>query len=185
MWRLFWVKRDGAGARTRSEPWWLRTFADGQTVNGVARRHNISRSMLSQRAPVHSRSSCGALLRRCEAILNLCRFHVPDRVRLAFSGRYLAMTIKLSAAAFRPGPAFRLSRHRDPAPVGVLSLVPRWSHRFSIAVESMSYRKKAPSAFRPALVNNSGSISNDPLLPRRCQFFFATLSDDLSTAIRA
>src|ERR1700736_3627462 len=24
MWRLFWVKRDGAGARTRSEPWWLR-----------------------------------------------------------------------------------------------------------------------------------------------------------------
>src|SRR5438105_4625111 len=24
MWRLFWVERDGAGARTRSEPWWLR-----------------------------------------------------------------------------------------------------------------------------------------------------------------
>src|ERR1700730_13035154 len=23
-WRLLWVKRDGAGARTRSEPWWLR-----------------------------------------------------------------------------------------------------------------------------------------------------------------
>ena len=32
--------------------------------------------------------------------------------------------IKLSAAAFRPGRHFRLSRHRDPAPVGVCHIVP-------------------------------------------------------------
>jgi hypothetical protein len=39
----------------------------------------------AQRAPVHS-SSCGALLRLCEAICDLCRFYVHANIRLAFAG---------------------------------------------------------------------------------------------------
>ena len=96
-----------------------------------------------QRAPVHS-SSCGALLRLCEAICDFCRYHVQDRVRLAFAGA-ISRDIKLSAAAFRPGRHFRVSRHRDPAPVGVRHTVPVESYLLHCS-GIMSCRKKVPSA---------------------------------------
>ncbi|MGO9719926.1 MAG: hypothetical protein ACLPOA_04885, partial [Methylocella sp.] len=52
--------------------------------------------------------------------------------------------IKLSAEAFRPGIlGFRATV--TPRLSGSVTLA-RWSHRFSLAVEPMGYRKKAPSA---------------------------------------
>ena len=54
----------------------------------------------AQRAPVHS-SSCGALLRLCEAICDLCRSSCE--LTPAWRSRALSQDdIKLSAAAFRP-----------------------------------------------------------------------------------
>ena len=67
------------------------------------------------------------------------------KIEYAWPSRALSHDdIKLSAAAFRPGRLFRLSRHRDPASVGVCHTVPVVIA--SIEVESMSCRKKAPSA---------------------------------------
>ena len=64
--------------------------------------------------------------------------------------------IKLSAAAFRPGRLFRLSRHRDPAPVGVCHTVPvELSLLHCSGIDELS--KEGTFGFRPALVNNSGS----------------------------
>jgi hypothetical protein len=47
----------------------------------------------------------------------------------------------------------------------------RWSHRLSIVLESMSCRKKAPSASDAALVNNSGSIQMLRFFQRIVNFF--------------
>ena len=108
----------------------------------------------TQRAPVHS-GSCGALLRLCEAICDyadcLCEL-TP-----AWPSRALSQDdIKLSAAAFRPGRHFRLSRHRDPA-VGVCHTVPVESSLLHCSgIDELS--KEGTFCFRPALVNNSGSI---------------------------
>jgi hypothetical protein len=114
----------------------------------AANKHAID----AQRAPVRS-SSCGALLRLCEAICDyadcLCEL-TP-----AWPSRALSQEdIKLSAATFRPGRHFRLSRHRDPAPVRVYHIV-------LLPTGSCEQRRKH---------------SNDPLLPYMCQFLFARLS---------
>ena len=80
----------------------------------------------------------------------------------------------MSAATFRPGRHFRLLRHRDPAPVRVYHIVQvelsllRFSGTDELPKEGTFY-------FRPALVNNGGSM-------RTIRFFahvsiiFATLS---------
>jgi hypothetical protein len=88
-----------------------------QSRGGAANQHAID----AQRAPVHS-SSCGALLRLCEAICDLCRFYM--RLTSARPSRALSHDdITLSAVAFRSNRYCRLSRHRDPARVGVSCIV--------------------------------------------------------------
>ena len=104
---------------------------------------------------MHSRS-CGALLRLCEAICDYadCLCDLTP----AWPSRALSQDdIDLSAATFRPGRHFRLSRHRDPAPVGVYQIV-------QVESSLLHYRgtdelpKEGTFCFRPALVNNGGSI---------------------------
>ncbi len=110
----------------------------------------------AQRAPVHS-SSCGARLRLCEAICDyadcLCRLTSPwpsralahDDIKLYRWRRFSSAGILGFCTTVTP----RLS--------GSITLS-RWNHRFSISVEPMSCRKKVAFCFRPALVNNCGSI---------------------------
>jgi hypothetical protein len=79
--------------------------------------------------------------------------------------------IKLSAAAFRPGRHFRLSRHRSVT-------LSWWSHRFSIAVESMIVERRyllLPTGSCDSCEERRKQL-NDPLLPRMCQFFFANVA---------
>jgi hypothetical protein len=65
--------------------------------------------------------------------------------------------IRLGAVAFQPCQHLRLSRHRDPEPVGV---------GYTVQVESslLHFRgidelpKEGPFCLRPALVNNGGSF---------------------------
>ena len=80
------------------------------------------------------------------------------KIEYAWPSRALSHDdIKLSAAAFRPGRLFRLSRHRDPAPVGVCHTVPVESSLLHCSgIDELS--KEGTFCFRPALVNNSGSI---------------------------
>ena len=104
---------------------------------------------------MHS-SSCGALLRLCEAICDyadcLCEL-TP-----AWPSRALSQEdIKLSAATFRPGRHFRLSRHRDPAPVRVYHIVQVESSLLHFSGTD-ELPKESTFCFRPALVNNGGSI---------------------------
>ena len=118
----------------------------------MANKHAID----AQRAPVHS-SSCGALLRLCEAICDyadcLCGLTSPWPSRaLAHDDIKLYRWRRFSSAGilgFRATVTPRLS--------GSITLS-RWNHRFSISVEPMSCRKKVTFCFRPALVNNCGSI---------------------------
>ena len=101
------------------------------------------------------------------------------KIEYAWPSRALSHDdIKLSAAAFRPGRLFRLSRHRDPAPVGVCHTVPVESSLLHCSgIDELS--KEGTFCFRPALVNNSGST-------RTIRFFragvnsFRDLSDDLA-----
>ena len=92
---------------------------------------------------MHS-SNCGALLRLSEAICDLCKFSTRANIRLAFAGaiasRYQIVGGGVSARHLK------VSRHRDPAPVGVCHTVPVEVIAPSIALERMSCRKKAPSA---------------------------------------
>ncbi|MGB7966028.1 MAG: hypothetical protein WCF64_07370, partial [Methylocella sp.] len=53
----------------------------GSRRGGAADKHARD----AQRAPVHS-SSCGAQLRLCEAICDLCRLSARAKARLAFAG---------------------------------------------------------------------------------------------------
>jgi len=122
------------------------------------------------RAPVHS-SNCGALLRLSEAICDLCRFSMRANIRLAFAGaiarRYQIVGGGVSARHLK------VSRHRDPAPVGVCHTVPVESsllHR--IGTDELS--KEGTFRFRQALVNNGGSIVMLRFF-RACVNFFRTI----------
>jgi hypothetical protein len=65
--------------------------------------------------------------------------------------------VTLSAVAFRPGRHSWLSRHRDPAPVGVSYTVPVESSLLHcIGTDELS--QEGTFRFRPALVNNGRSI---------------------------
>jgi hypothetical protein len=78
--------------------------------------------------------------------------------------------IKLSAAAFRPGRHFRLSSHRDPAPVGVRHTVQVESSLLHCSgIEELS--NEGTFRFRPTSCEQRQKHSNDPLLQRMCQFF--------------
>ena len=124
----------------------------------------------AQRAPVRS-SSCGALLRLCEAICDyadcLCEL-TP-----AWPSRALSQeNIKLSAATFRPGRHFRLSRRRDPARVGVSHTVQVESSLLHCSgIDELS--NEGTFRFRPTSCEQRQKHSNDPLPPRMCQFLFA------------
>ena len=110
----------------------------GSRRGGAANKHAID----AQRAPVHS-SSCGALLRLNEAICDLGRFYVRANIHLAFAGaiarwhQIIGGDVSAAFLGFRTTVTPRLS--------GSVTLS-RWNHRFSISVESMSCRKRAPSA---------------------------------------
>ena len=104
---------------------------------------------------MHS-SSCGALLRLCEAICDyadcLCEL-AP-----AWPSRALSQEdIKLWAVTFRLGRHFRLPRHRDPAPVRVYHIVQVESSLLHFSGTD-ELPKESTFCFRPALVNNGGSI---------------------------
>ena len=64
--------------------------------------------------------------------------------------------IKLSAEAFRPG-ILGFGATVTPRLSGSVTLA-RWSHRFSLAVEPMGYRKESAFCFQLALVSNGGSM---------------------------
>jgi len=116
-------------------------------------------------------SSCGALLRLCEAICDyadcLCKL-TP-----AWPSRALSQeNIKLSAATFRPGRHFRLSRRRDPARVGVSHIVQVESSLLHCSgIDELS--NEGTFRFRPTSCEQRQKHSNDPLPPRMCQFLFA------------
>ena len=89
------------------------------------------------------------------------------------------VAITLSAVAFRPGRHSWLSRHRDPAPVGVSHTVPVESSLLHcIGIDALS--KEGTFRFRPKSWEQRRKHRNVPLLPRRCQlfslYFAATLS---------
>ena len=63
----------------------------------------------------------------------------------------------MSAATFRAGRHFRLSRHRDPAPVRVYHIVQVESSLLHFSGTD-ELPKESTFCFRPALVNNGGSI---------------------------
>src|ERR1700730_13779235 len=78
--------------------------------------------------------------------------------------------IASSAVAFRPGRHSWLSRHRDPAPVGVSCTVPVESSLLHcIGTDELS--KEGTFRFRPALANNGGSILLFPLFSASVNFF--------------
>ena len=123
-------------------------------------------AMDAQRAPVHP-SNRGALLRLCEAICDLCKFHVRDNVRLAFAGA-LARQDQIVGGGVSAR-HFRLSRHRDPAlgglsscPGGVIASPLQWSRW---VVE----RRHLP--LPTGSCEQRWKHMNDPLLARMCQFF--------------
>jgi hypothetical protein len=76
----------------------------------------------------------------------------------------------LSAAAFRPSRHTWLSRHRDPAPVGVSYIVPVESSLLQCSgIDELP--KEGTFRFPPALVNNGGSSLMLPFF-RACVNFF-------------
>jgi len=116
---------------------------------------------------VHS-SSCGALLRLSEAICDLCRFSVRANIRLAFAGalacRYQIFGGGVSARHIK------VSRHRDPAPVGVCQTVPVESSLLHwVGIDELS--KEGTFRFRHALVNNGGSLPMFPFFRTSVNFF--------------
>src|ERR1700730_15747625 len=76
---------------------------------------------------------------------------------------------KLSAAAFRPGRHVRLSRHRDPAPVGVCHIVPVESSLLRCSrIDELS--KEGTFRFRRARHGGAGQTANGR--PTRAQARF-------------
>ncbi len=105
---------------------------------------------------------------RCiQAAAGLC-FGFPKRSVIYSDSRYgltsawpsralSNVDITLSAVAFRPGRHSWLSRHRDPAPVGVSCTVPVESSLLHwIGTDELS--KEGTFRFRPTLANNGRSI---------------------------
>jgi hypothetical protein len=93
---------------------------------------------------VHS-SNCGALLRLCEAICDYA--DCLSELAPAWPSRALAQEdIKLyRRRRFGPAGILGFCTTVTPHLSGSITLS-RWNHRFSISVESMSCRKKVPSA---------------------------------------
>jgi len=80
--------------------------------------------------------------------------------------------IRFSAATFRPGRHFRLSRRRDPAGVGVsLTVQVESSLLHCSGIDELS--NEGTFRFRPTSCEQRQKHSNDPLPPRMCQFLFA------------
>jgi hypothetical protein len=112
-------------------------------------------------------SSCGALLRLCEAICDysdsMCE------LPCAWPSRALSHDdIKLSAAAFRP--AGILGSRAAVTPLSGSVTLSRWSHRFSIAVEPM-FVERRHLLLPTDSCEQRREHSNDALSPRMCQFF--------------
>jgi hypothetical protein len=117
---------------------------------------------------VHS-SNCGALLRLCEAICDLCRF--SGDLTSTWPSRALShVDITLSAVAFRPGRHSWLGRHRDPALVGVSYTVPvESSFLHCIGTDELS--KEGTFRFRRGSCEQRRKHSNVALIPRIVNFF--------------
>jgi hypothetical protein len=116
---------------------------------------------------VHS-SNYGALLRLSEAICDLFRFSVRPNIRLAFASaitrRYQIFGGGVSARHIK------VSRHRDPAPVGVCQTVPVESSLLHcVGIDELS--KEGTFRFRHALVNNGGSLPMFPFFRTSVNFF--------------
>jgi hypothetical protein len=85
-------------------------------------------------------------------------------------GRYRTKISNCRRWTFRPDRYCRLSRHRDPEPVGVNCTVPVESsllHCF--AIDELS--NEGTFCFRPALMNNVGNILMFPFFARLSIFF--------------
>jgi hypothetical protein len=94
-----------------------------------------------------------------------------SQLRLAFAA-LSHKHITLSAAAFRLGRHFRLSRRRDPARVGVSHTVQVESSLLHCSgIDELS--NEGTFRFRPTSCEQRQKHSNDPLSPRMCQFLFA------------
>ena len=94
-----------------------------------------------------------------------------SQLRLAFAA-LSHKHIRLSAAAFRLGRHFRLSRRRDPARVGVSHTVQVESSLLHCSgIDELS--NEGTFRFRPTSCEQRQKHSNDPLSPRMCQFLFA------------
>jgi hypothetical protein len=100
-----------------------------------------------------------------------CADSVLNNIRLAFAGafaQWITKDNKLSAAAVWPSRPFRLSRHRDPAPVGVCR---------GVRVESSplhssgtdEWSNEGTFRFRPASCEQRRKHPDDPFFPCLCQ----------------
>jgi hypothetical protein len=116
---------------------------------------------------VHS-GSCGALLRLCEAICDLFRFYVRPTMRLAFAGVYRTMISHCRRR--RLGPAGILGFRATVTPLSGSVTLFRWSHRFSIAVDSMIVERRHLLLPTDSSCEQRREHSNDALPPRMCQF---------------
>jgi hypothetical protein len=116
---------------------------------------------------VHS-SNRGALLRLSEAICDLCRFSMRAKIRLAFAGaiarRYQIVGGGVSARHLK------VSRHRDPAPVGVCHTVPAESSLLHcIGTDEFVERRHLPLPAGSCEQRRKHCYA--ALIPRMCQFF--------------
>ena len=113
-------------------------------------------------------SSCGALLRLCEAICDLFRFYVRATM-LGLRGRYRTMISNCRRR--RLGPAGILGFRATVTPLSGSVTLFRWSHRFSIAVDSMIVERRRLLLPTDSSCEQRREHSNDALPPRMCQFF--------------
>jgi hypothetical protein len=114
-------------------------------------------------------SSCGALLRLCEAICDLFRFYVRATM-LGLRGRYRTMISNCRRR--RLGPAGILGFRATVTPLSGSVTLCRWSHRFSIAVDSMIVERRHLLLPTDSSCEQRREHSNDALPPRMCQFLW-------------